>query len=44
VGHNAQENSDDGVASVEAALALLDKTLLDADEYGSALVALENSK
>jgi hypothetical protein len=42
--NNAQEDSDDGVASVEAALALLDKTFLDADEYGSALVALEKLK
>src|ERR1700684_2786940 len=31
-------------ASVDAALALLDKTFLDADEYGSALVALEKLK
>jgi hypothetical protein len=42
--NNAQENSDDGVASAEAALVLLDKTFLDADEYGSALVALEKLK
>ncbi|KAN0086994.1 hypothetical protein V8E54_000682 [Elaphomyces granulatus] len=42
--NNALENSDDGVASVEAALALLDKTFLDADEYGSALVAMKKLK
>lgn len=42
--NNAQENSYDGVTSVDAALALLDKTFLDADEYGSALVALEKLK
>ena len=42
--NNAQENSYDGVPSVDAALALLDKAFLDADEYGSALVALEKLK